>query len=224
MSDQEKPLEPSSSEPKDRPESAPVSESESAAAVSSKKPGFHEEVTLASGDVPEDVKVAVSEAAKELEAATERKKDSIPPVSGARAVSESHRPDAPDLSLDGHRHSDHGHRHSDHGSHIGHVAPLGILLGVLGALIILTVMTVAVTAVDLGSQGNFIVAMVIATVKAALVMGYFMHLVWDSKFNVLAFLSSFLFVLLFLSMAVLDRQEYQSSMDAFDQKKATTAK
>ena len=84
------------------------------------------------------------------------------------------------------------------------------------------VLTVAVTSVDLGSQGNFIVAMIIATIKAALVMGYFMHLVWDSKFNVFAFLSSFLFVLLFLSMALLDRGEYRPTIDRFeaDQKTA----
>ena len=43
---------------------------------------------------------------------------------------------------------------------------MSLLLGVLGALVILTVLTVAVTAVDLGSQGNFIVAMIIATVFA----------------------------------------------------------
>jgi hypothetical protein len=47
-------------------------------------------------------------------------------------------------------------------------------------------------------------------------MGYFMHLVWDSKFNVIAFLSSFLFVLLFLSMTILDRGEYQSVVTQFE--------
>jgi|GEM_PF-405792 len=125
----------------------------------------------------------------------------------------------------------HGHGHGGHGGghaaahgdeHFAHTLPMTMLLGVLGALVILTVLTVAVTSVDLGSQGNFIVAMIIATIKAALVMGYFMHLVWDSKFNVFAFLSSFLFVLLFLSMALLDRGEYQPTIDRFeaDQKTA----
>ena len=99
-----------------------------------------------------------------------------------------------------------------------------ILGGVLGALIVLTVLTVAVTSIDLGSQGNFIVAMIIATIKAALVMGYFMHLVWDSKFNALLFLSSFLFVLLFLSMALLDRREYQPGIDGFEVDQKAIAK
>lgn len=110
----------------------------------------------------------------------------------------------------------------DHGH--GHVAPMTMLLGVLVALIILTVMTVAVTMVDLGGQGNFLVAMAIASVKAALVMGYFMHLVWDSRLNVIVFLSSFLFVALFLGMALLDRQEYQMNMDDYAETQALQAK
>lgn len=113
----------------------------------------------------------------------------------------------------------HGHGHGGGGhddAHIGHTAPMPLLIGVLGALILLTILTVAVTAVDLGSQGNFIVAMVIATVKAILVMGYFMHLFWDSRFNVVAFCSSFLFALLFFGMALLDRQETQPDIDAWE--------
>ncbi len=108
----------------------------------------------------------------------------------------------------------HDHGHDD--DHFAHVLPMPLLLGVLGALILLTVLTVGVTAVDLGGQGNFVVAMIIATVKAALVMGYFMHMVWDSKFNVVAFTSSFLFVLLFLAMSVLDRSEYRDNVDRWE--------
>lgn len=123
---------------------------------------------------------------------------------------------------------DHGHGGSAHGGHgdehFAHTLPMTVLGGVLGALIVLTVLTVAVTSVDLGSQGNFIVAMIIATIKAALVMGYFMHLVWDSKFNVFVFLSSFFFVMLFLSMALLDRQEYQTGIDTFEADQKATAK
>jgi cytochrome c oxidase subunit 4 len=106
-----------------------------------------------------------------------------------------------------------GHGHADH---FAHVLPMSLLVGVLVALIVLTVLTVGVTAVDLGSQGNFIVAMIIATIKAVLVMGIFMHMAWDSKFNVVAFASSFLFVLLFLSMSVLDRFEYSNQVEAWE--------
>jgi len=122
-------------------------------------------------------------------------------------------------------HGGSGHGHDAHDDeHFAHALPMTILGGVLVALVVLTVLTVAVTSVDLGSQGNFIVAMIIATIKAGLVMGYFMHLVWDSKFNVFAFLSSFLFVLLFLSMALLDRGEYQSGIDTFEADQKATAK
>ncbi len=109
------------------------------------------------------------------------------------------------------------------GHHGPHISSRALLLGVVGALLVLTILTVAVTAIDLGSQGNFIVAMVIATVKAALVMLYFMHLAWDKKFNVVVFTSSFLFVMLFLAMALLDRQEYQQKIDSFQFDKASEA-
>lgn len=125
--------------------------------------------------------------------------------------------EAPSSPAEDHGPASHGHDEHGHGEdHFAHVLPMWLLLGVLGALIVLTVATVAVTAVDLGSQGNFVVAMVIATIKAVLVMGIFMHMVWDSKFNVVAFTSSFLFVLLFLSMAVLDRFEYRDGIDEWE--------
>jgi len=117
------------------------------------------------------------------------------------------------------------HGHGGHGDdHFAHTAPWQMLVAVFGALIVLTVLTVAVTAIDLGSSANFVVAMVIATVKAVLVMGFFMHMIWDNKFNVVAFTSSFLFVMLFLAMALTDRGEYQDSMDEYenDQKAAAT--
>lgn len=130
---------------------------------------------------------------------------------------------------DAHGHGDHGHDahghdahgHGDHG--FAHVMPKSILLGVLGALIVLTVLTVGVTMVDLGSTGNFIVAMAIATVKAVLVMGFFMHLVWDTRFNAVIFLSSFFFVILFLMVSLLDRQEYQPMIDDFARDQSAAA-
>jgi cytochrome c oxidase subunit 4 len=121
--------------------------------------------------------------------------------------------------------SDHSHGHlipnavdahaggHDHG--LAHTTPVSLLFGILGALLVLTIATVAVTAVDLGSQGNLVVAMVIATIKAALVVTFFMHLLWDKKFNLILFLTSVLFVILFLSMTAADRGEYQHEVDAY---------
>jgi len=112
-------------------------------------------------------------------------------------------------------HSDgHGHGgHDDHG--LAHTTPVSLLFGILGALLVLTIATVAVTAIDLGAQGNLIVAMVIATVKALLVCTFFMHLLWDKKFNLVLFLTSVLFLILFLSMTTADRGETQHLIDEY---------
>lgn len=105
------------------------------------------------------------------------------------------------------------HAHDDHG--LAHTTPVVLLLGVLGALMVLTVITVAVTSIDLGAQLNLVVAMVIATIKAGLVVMFFMHLVWDKKLHLILFLTSVLFLILFLSLSVTDRGEYQPDIDFF---------
>jgi cytochrome c oxidase subunit 4 len=110
----------------------------------------------------------------------------------------------------------HGHGHDDGHDHgLAHTTPVSLLFGILAALLVLTIATVAVTSVDLGAQGNLVVAMVIATIKAALVCTFFMHLLWDKKFNTILFLTSVLFLILFLSMATTDRGEYQNDVDAY---------
>ena len=110
---------------------------------------------------------------------------------------------------DAHGHGD-GH---DHG--LAHTTPLSLLIGVLAALLVLTILTVSVTSFDLGHQGNLVVAMVIATVKAILVVTFFMHLLWDKRFHLILFLTSVLFLILFLSMSITDRGEYDKDIDAF---------
>ena len=71
----------------------------------------------------------------------------------------------------------------------GHVVPLRLLVGVLVALLFLTVVTVAVTYVDLGPV-NLVVALLIALVKASLVLLVFMHLRWDRPFNAVVLITS----------------------------------
>jgi len=99
----------------------------------------------------------------------------------------------------------------DHG--FAHVVSLQLLAGVLGALLVLTVLTVAVTRVNLGGEMNLVVAMLIATIKGALVVTFFMHLLWDKKFNLLVFLTGVLFVILFIGLSLTDRKEYQHLID-----------
>lgn len=118
----------------------------------------------------------------------------------------------PAYGADAGHHDAHGDGH-DHG--LAHTTPVWLLFAILGALLVLTIATVAVTSIDLGAQGNLIVAMIIATVKALLVCTFFMHLLWDKKFNLVLFLTSVLFLILFLSMATTDRGEYQHLVDEY---------
>ena len=103
---------------------------------------------------------------------------------------------------------DHAHS-SDHDS--PHVVPVWLLAGILGALLVLTFVTVAVTWVDLGRL-NLVIAMVIATVKASLVLLYFMHLRWDRPFNAIVFISSLVLVMLFVILSLMDSLAYKEDL------------
>jgi cytochrome c oxidase subunit IV len=105
--------------------------------------------------------------------------------------------------------------HDEHG--LAHVTPVRLLVAILAILLVLTVVTVAVTRIDLGGQWNLMVAIVIATIKASLVVTYFMHLRWDRTFNLLVLLSGVAFVILFLGLSLTDRREYQPAIDLLEQ-------
>jgi caa(3)-type oxidase subunit IV len=71
--------------------------------------------------------------------------------------------------------------HDDHG-HAAHDMHLGLYLGVGAFLIVATVITVALAYVDFGSHAsNFIVAMIVATIKVCFVGAIFMHLKGEKK-------------------------------------------
>jgi cytochrome c oxidase subunit 4 len=108
--------------------------------------------------------------------------------------------------------SGHGRSADHHGDEIAHVMPVRLLIGVWAALMVLTVVTVTVTSIDLGSRFNLIIAMAIATLKAGLVVTYFMHLRWDRPFHTLIFLGSLLFVSLFISLTLFDKSEYEADI------------
>ena len=97
---------------------------------------------------------------------------------------------------------------SDH-SHDGpHVMSIPMLLGTFFGLVLLTGITVgAHYAIDVGETGNLIIAMIIATMKAALVLALFMHLIYDKRYNFMIFATSILGVVLFISIAFLDTSE-----------------
>ncbi len=99
--------------------------------------------------------------------------------------------------------SDHGH--SEDGHDFAHPMPIPMLLGVFVALVVLTLITVGQASFDLGSW-DVAVVMLIATLKAALVAFFFMHLAFDKPFNVFIFFGSFFFVALFVIFTVGDKQ------------------
>lgn len=95
------------------------------------------------------------------------------------------------------------HGESKDGYDFAHPIPVPMLLSVFFALVFLTIVTVAQASFDIGSL-DILVVMVIATIKAALVMAFFMHMAYDKPFNVIIFLSSFGFVALFLIFTMSD--------------------
>lgn len=102
-----------------------------------------------------------------------------------------------------------GARTAGHG--VGHVVPVWLLVAVWAALVVFTVLTYAATWVDLGAS-NLWIAIGIATVKAALVALFFMHLWWDRPINAIVLIGSLLFVALFVGLALLDTIHYQPTL------------
>jgi len=106
-----------------------------------------------------------------------------------------------------------GSHNEDHPP-FNHPAPIPLLIGVFLALVFLTILTLVTSNIEL-AQFAFGIAMIIATAKAFLVCAFFMHMFWDKGFNILFFLSSVLFVSLFIGVTLLDTGQYQDNIDSF---------
>ena len=74
-----------------------------------------------------------------------------------------------------------------------HIIPFKTYLNVILALTALTIVTVLVSLVDFGVF-NLIISMGIATLKATLVLMYFMHLKYDDKSYLVIFLVGVFFI------------------------------
>lgn len=85
-----------------------------------------------------------------------------------------------------------------------HQLSLKVLLGTAGALAVLTILTVAVANIHIPSPFNVVVSIAIAAVKASLVVMFFMNMRNDNKFNLLVFVFSILFLLIFVGITMLD--------------------
>lgn len=107
--------------------------------------------------------------------------------------------------------------HSADSEHpMGHVMPMPVLVGVFLALLVLTFLTVAAAWVDLGPL-NLWIALGIATVKATLVALFFMHLLYDNRFNAFVFVVGLAFLALFISLTLMDRGQYQPDIERFNE-------
>lgn len=95
------------------------------------------------------------------------------------------------------------HAHDPHD--FAHPFPVWGLLAVFFALTFLTIITVAQANFDLGSW-DVVISLAIATVKASLVVLFFMHLAFDKSYNAIIFIGSLLFVSLFLGFTLMDSQ------------------
>ncbi len=89
------------------------------------------------------------------------------------------------------------------GAHDHHIIPLKIYFRVIAILMFLTVVTVAASRVDFGVM-NTVIAMLIASVKAGLVLAFFMHLKYDDKMYTVAFGTSVFFLLVLYFFAWVD--------------------
>ena len=112
----------------------------------------------------------------------------------------------------------HSADHTAHGGdshHFAHTVSPALLITVFVALLFFTFLTIRLNDFDLGFIEIWI-SMGIATIKAALVMSIFMHMLHDKKFNLLVFLSSFIFAALFIGFTLMDSQEYNEEVKEYD--------
>ena len=97
-------------------------------------------------------------------------------------------------------------QHTDtHAGHAGepHVLPLSIYWGVFFALVAGTILTVWTATIDLGAL-NLIVALAIASIKASLVILFFMHVKYSSRLVWVFAGMGFLFVMLQFAFTLMD--------------------
>jgi cytochrome c oxidase subunit 4 len=115
----------------------------------------------------------------------------------------------------------HGHGHGGK-DHVPHVLPLKVYLGAWGTLLVLTVLTVAASYFNFGTW-NLVIALLIATLKAATVALLFMHLYFDNKFHAIILSSSLIFLAVFIGFTMFDT-ESRGVADAKEHERAGDSK
>ena len=87
--------------------------------------------------------------------------------------------------------------------HRQHVIPSSIYVGIWAILMVLTAVTVFASYIEMGDF-NIVVALVIATVKATLVVLFFMHLYYSSKLTKVTVVAAIFFLFLLLALSMTD--------------------
>ncbi|AMK12619.1 MAG: cytochrome C oxidase subunit IV family protein [Pseudodesulfovibrio sp.] len=84
-----------------------------------------------------------------------------------------------------------------------HAPGYGLFIGIWGALMVLTAVTVGVAQVHLGFL-NVVVAMAIASLKASLVVFFFMHLKYENRTLKTMVLVAFVILAIFIGFTFFD--------------------
>jgi cytochrome c oxidase subunit 4 len=92
---------------------------------------------------------------------------------------------------------------SQDGQHSHFIVPVRYYLRTFIALLILTVITVVIAQFDFGSF-NLAIAMLVALIKASLVLMIFMGMRWEKGFTFVLFIGSLLFVGIFIGLMFSD--------------------
>ncbi|MDC1142873.1 cytochrome C oxidase subunit IV family protein [Planctomycetota bacterium] len=115
---------------------------------------------------------------------------------------------------DTHEHGEHDDHHEGLEGGIGHVSSVATLLKVIGSLLVLTVVTVLAAQIHLG-EFNVVGALAIASVKAGIVMLFFMHLRYDNRFNFLVMAGSLAMAVWFIGYTLMDTKLYQGDINDY---------
>jgi cytochrome c oxidase subunit 4 len=85
----------------------------------------------------------------------------------------------------------------------GHVAPKSMYYAVFAALIVGTGLTVAAAFVDMGVLNN-VVMLAIASIKALLVILFFMHVRWSTRLTWVVAASGFVWLIIMFGLTMTD--------------------
>ena len=108
---------------------------------------------------------------------------------------------------------------ADHSSPEQLKKDIRVYLIIFGALLVGTVLTVWASFIDFGSaKWNITVALIIATVKASLVAGYFMHLISEKKTIYATLATTAFFFVALMGLTLWSMHDFPSFTQVFQAK------